>query len=109
MAVAARDYGLIPFDAVDEIGQMDCRSGCQCAIAAHQILDRHLSTQNNGKALPRVDIGKVKAAFDQETQTYKKKLDSPERNSQNNPKSNSCERLAPVMFDFLLQQLRRYS
>lgn len=106
MAVAAKDFGLIPFEAVvEETEQVDCQSSCHCMGAAHQILDQHFSTKNNRKGLPKIDIDKAKKAFDQDTETYKKKL---EKAAQQKRGSDGCASLAPAIFDFLLQEVRRH-
>lgn len=108
MATAAQDYGLIPFETAESIKLLDCQSACRCLEAAHQILEKHFLLKNNGNKSPQVNLSRLREAFERDAQLYEQKTDSSEMNDEHLNGRKKCVRMAPAIFDLMLQQIRRY-
>jgi hypothetical protein len=108
LAKAAHEYGLIPFDAVPEFNRLDCRCDCQCMTAACQILDKHFQRRNERTDMPRISLDQVRSAFERDSQIYKKKSGRFEKECKEAKGNSECAKLAPALFDLMLQQVRRY-
>ena len=108
LSEGAHEFGLIPFDAVEEINRLDCRAGCQCMAAAHKILNKHFANKNHRSGMPKIDVKQVCQAFEREAKAFHQKSGNSEQCGQEIAGEIDCKKRAPAIFDLLLQQVRRY-
>lgn len=108
LAKAAHEYGLIPFEAVEEINRTDSQSGCRCMAAARKILDKHFELKGTRNDFPQVKVDQVCSYFEREVKAYQEKSGQAEIDCQAEGIEGDCARRAPAVFDLLLQQVRRY-
>lgn len=108
LAKAAHEYGLISLDAVEEITCMEGKSRCQCLAAAGKIMAKHFEMKNGQQRLAPVSVEAAYAALDREAKAYKDIDSRFQQACDRANKARECAKLAPAIFDLMLQQVRRY-
>jgi hypothetical protein len=104
MVQAAYEFGLVPIGSSSGLACNNRGNGhCACFATAKDILTRHLTGQASSGQLAPVKIDEIWSSIERQADGYQKS--SPgERSS-----SELCNRMAPTLFDLLLQEVRRYS
>lgn len=105
LAKGAHEYGLIPFEAIADIDRLEGNASCQCFAAAREILHRHFKAKSKGQGAQSVSIEDVCSSFERDFKAYEKRLSEDRCQANDQP---ICARLAPALFDLLLQQVRRF-
>lgn len=102
----AHEYGLIPFDAIVDINRLENETGCQCRAAAHAILDSYVQAKNKRGGVHRINVDEVRSSFDHDVHIFERKN---RREHGQTSEQDQCQRIAPALFDLILQQVHRYS
>ena len=108
LAKGAHEYGLIPFEAVGDVAQQAGSSACHCMAAAGKILSQHFEDKNKRLHVSPIDVAFVYAALEREARAYQESVDPSISTCNRQGQAHECEKLAPAIFDLLLQQIRRY-
>ena len=105
----AYDFGLVPSDSLDQCAQPDESSMCGSMWAARKIIEGYFDGHKNGSS-PAELIEKVWSSLQQAVESYKSKSQLlHNRTAGALPDVSECSRMAPVVFDLLLQHLRSHS
>ncbi len=106
MFASAYDLGLIPAGSLETCFQNETCTLCGSLWAARQIIEKFFVVHKNGKD-PQELIDKTWSELQREVEEYKKEH-RLEHNRQPGalPSASECSKLAPVVFDILLQLLR---
>lgn len=111
IALAAMDFGLVNTNFVSHF-QTEQRSTtpCCCSHAARSVLDEYFALRTASSNAP-VDVNQVWVTLVGEATKYLRN-DSTNPNNGPNPSplgtEHDCTKLAPVMFDLMLQQIGQY-
>ena len=102
---ASYEFGLIP---VNSSGDLECKhhgnGHCACFATAKEILTRHLADKASiARVTPEI-IDEIWAGIERQAEQYQKSLGNGEAST-----SEPCNRIAPMLFDLMLQEVRRYS
>ncbi len=102
IARMALEYRLIPEEALAEVAAIPSDATCHCMAATRNVLWKYFQTK---KEPSTVDVEEVWSALLREVQAYAgacpQKLEPAVQ-------PHECSKLAPALFDILLQQLGRY-
>ena len=102
---SAYEFGLLPAGILKEVEFSSTRDQCDCCGAALAVFKKHVELLDHGSIY---DSAKVESAWNSIISRVKKYTASETAApaSQNCPAA--CSKLAPVLFDLLLQEVRRY-
>ena len=102
---ASYEFGLIP---VNSSGNLNCEhrgdGHCACFIAAKDILSKHLAGKPSSARVTPEIINVIWSSIERQGEQYQKSLDNKEAST-----TERCNRIAPMLFDLILQEVRRYS
>lgn len=107
IAKAAVEFGLIDSKTAEQLRTEEQSKSCQCMAVAKKVLEHYFAQRNGiaGSLLTSAHV--VFASLNSAVCTYLKSQHSS-NNSSPSGKDHNCARFTPVLFDLLLQELRRY-
>lgn len=109
---SACQYGLITSECA-QIIQREELDGCRCMSTARKVLFEYFEDKRQQPGFPPVDVNEVWSAVERSTEAYKRASNRfpPECDPSQHPakQPHPCSKLAPALFDYLLQQFRQYS
>lgn len=105
IAISACQYGLIPPEQIDDV-EVSEDSSCQCLATARNVLLKYFKEKEQQQGVPVVDIDEVWATMEKYIESHRqaRRLQEPATDKQ----PHDCAKLAPALFDYLLQQISRY-
>ncbi|HEY9682989.1 MAG TPA: hypothetical protein V6C86_15540 [Oculatellaceae cyanobacterium] len=106
LAQGARDFGLISDEHLTEITSACSDSACNCLQVGKQILVRYLETAAPAKDPKRIDSAAIWKDIEQSLKVFVTRADCGECDP--GAFQTKCLKLAPALFDIILQQIGRY-
>lgn len=97
----AYEYNLVPPGSCQDVAKLMDNGSCHCLPAAKTILHRHFESPSCTGSKP-VD-------FDALWDNVELQLANYQKSTKNVKGHHNCERFAPILFDLVLQEIRRYS
>ncbi len=108
IARGAREFGVIAEDCLDDADLHCAVINCDCCEAAHCVLRQYFKSKPDGDGADAVESA-WKTVMTR-LNRYRAALPKSQSNKENVPDcEHVCSNLAPVIFDLLLQEVRRYS
>ncbi|MGH9549084.1 MAG: hypothetical protein ACRD3W_06915 [Terriglobales bacterium] len=104
----AAEYGLISADCLAEFQEETDPHLCQCIATGRQVVAKCFE-QKAKQGLPAVDSEEIWIEIERNVQRYRKALERGGAVSgAAAPETSNCLKLAPALFDLILQQINRY-
>jgi hypothetical protein len=111
MVRTAYDVGLVPAGSLDDLLSLDDGTLCGSMLAARAIIEKHFESkplEGNGDGHARL-VEKVWTELRRDVEAYKARTClNHVRLPGGHERAVECGRMAPVVFDLLLQHLQRY-
>lgn len=98
----ALEYRLISQEAVNDVVTIVSDAECHCMEAARKVLLKHFQEK---RKVHGVDVEEVWSSLVREIQAYSNACPLDPKST---VQPHECSRLAPALFDILLQQIGRY-
>ena len=115
IALTACEFGLLDHSAVREVSvEASQQTNCPCMDTARQVLENYFCERAKQSSAPNIDASSVWSAVEADASNYE--LQTARKSCRNTcdecvePEKarHDCSKFAPVLFDLLLQQIRRY-
>ncbi len=106
IAKAAADFDLIDGDSADQIASVLKGDECRCLAATKAVLAKYFAQRNNRDGMQDHDLEAIWQSIETEIECRQK--EPKQLSYQTGDRLDQCLKDAPVMFDLLLQQIRRY-
>jgi len=108
IAQCAYEFGLVPAGSIEPTSEA-VDSPCQCMAALQNVLIKHCQEKEKQSPSQPCAVKEIWAAVEHCAQVYKKERATQSCQGDDDPSVYSeCKKMAPVLFDILLQQIRRY-
>ncbi len=107
IAKSACQYGLIAPEHVCDL-LVEANGQCTCMPTAKNVLFKHFECKDRQTGVPPVNVNDVWSEVERLVDAYQGCNSSAARECGNQAQQHNCARLAPAVFDYLLQQLSRY-
>ncbi len=108
IARSAYEFGLISDkDRIEVESMLISGELCFCLLAAHCVLSSYFKNRIGRPGVPEANLSEVWKALLEEFEFYKEKLNL-KRDCQCTLTVSDCAKLAPALFDLMLQQISRY-
>ena len=104
---AALEFGLIDSQTAQQLRLEEQSEPCQCMASVKQVLKYYCARQNERSDAPHTSANEVYASLDSLVHKF---CQSPGTSKYSAPSdaNHNCARFAPIVFDLLLQEIRRY-
>jgi hypothetical protein len=100
----AYEYGLVPAGSIKPLVESD-KLPCQCMAALKNVLIKYLDAKQPQS--PIYDLEEIWTAVERDVEAYRERS-TPLRQRDHPAHFPECKKLAPALFDILLQQIHRY-
>ena len=102
IARTAFDFGLIGQEAASEV--IASQDGSQCMTASRAVLKKYFETKEPLHNLEQTELDIVWQAVERGLEH----IQPPTHDCQGRGRSSNCQKVAPLVFDLMLQQIHRY-
>ncbi len=112
IAHSACEFGLLSQEERDEVLQTQFNHPCLCLATAKHVVHKYCDSKNVGPNAAGLDAVHLWKIIEEDVQAYNDKefeqSATDDSTKSNPPKQHQCSKLAPVVFDLLLQELLRH-
>lgn len=106
----AEHFGLIKEDSSASLLSKPAQYHCPCLSTTKSIVEKHFDERSDQAHLQNLDRAAIWQAIEKNIGVIDCRVDCKALGQKTCPQANSCcHKMAPIFFDILLQQLRRYS
>lgn len=107
IARSASQYGLIPSESVMEV-QTSSNDFCACMVTAKNVLLKYFESRVGKSASDAINVESIWLNIESSIEQHGRASSTCAQQREYAADKHECARLAPILFDYLLQQINQY-